>query len=499
MKRKKFTCPKCNIPSEKSAVNYYKQLKLYDEVLCSDCCRKRNNINISQRMKAKYASINNNTIIKITCTQCGEDREVKYRSRNNKLCIKCAAIKGYHDNRDIYEQLAKNRINNSTFSELVKSGMCKVDKELLSRNGKVGADALWGNLDRRQKELYRRKTDEYSMFMKSFWNRPGYREKMSKIAKEHFIDLWKDDVFRDKMATIRASTVSISKPQKWLYSLLEDLNIEYIHEYKVGPWTFDCYLPKYNRLIEVQGDYWHSLPKAIRSDKAKATYINKYTKFKMLYFYEYEFYGKDVINTRLKYELDINKSNVTHFDFNDVTAKLVNASDINEFMYKYHYIGPINHTINIGFYINDILIACASYGSISRNETAIRLGYKSDEVKELKRFCIHPNYQKKNFASWCIAKSIKWIRNNKKWKCLVAFADSTIGHVGTIYKASNWLYDGNTTESYYYINNGGWVMHKKTLYNRAIKHSMTENVYANTYKFTKMKTSEKYRYIFHIK
>lgn len=42
-------------------------------------------------------------------------------------------------------------------------------------------------------------------------------------------------------------------------------------------------------------------------------------------------------------------------------------------MYKYHYIGPINHSTNIGFYVGDKLVCCCCFSPVTRKETAIRL------------------------------------------------------------------------------------------------------------------------------
>ena len=186
-----------------------------------------------------------------------------------------------------------------------------------------------------------------------------------------------------------------------------------------------------------------------------------------------------------------------NFNFNEVLIKSLEAKDINEFMYKYHYIGPINHAINIGFSYDNLLIACCTFSPITRKESADKFNISPNEIKELSRFAIHPKYQKKNFASWCLSKAIKYIKiNYPNLKYLISFADSTIGHTGIIYKASNWIYDGNTDESYYYLSKTGYVMHKKTLYNRAIKMKMKEKEFANKFEYIKMKTGIKYRYIY---
>lgn len=81
---------------------------------------------------------------------------------------------------------------------------------------------------------------------------------------------------------------------------------------------------------------------------------------------------------------------------------------------------------------------------------------------------------------------------------IVSFADTTIGHTGTIYKASNFKLDGITSGSHYYVSKTGFIMHKKTLYNRAVKMGMTEKEFAIKYEYTKKKTGEKIRYIYEL-
>jgi len=48
----------------------------------------------------------------------------------------------------------------------------------------------------------------------------------------------------------------------------------------------------------------------------------------------------------------------------------------------------------------------------------------------------------KNTASYFITKTIKWIRNNTKYKILTATVDPAAGEIGTIYQALNWNYVG---------------------------------------------------------
>jgi len=83
-----------------------------------------------------------------------------------------------------------------------------------------------------------------------------------------------------------------------------------------------------------------------------------------------------------------------------------------------------------------------------------------NKVRELSRLCIHPSYHRKNFASWLISRAIKSIDAD----LIIAYADTTVGHSGTVYKAANFKFHHEVPPDYWYVDQDGYVMHKKTLY-----------------------------------
>ena len=42
-----------------------------------------------------------------------------------------------------------------------------------------------------------------------------------------------------------------------------------------GRFLVDAYIPSLNLIVEADGDYWHSLPKAVKKDKAENAYLTK--------------------------------------------------------------------------------------------------------------------------------------------------------------------------------------------------------------------------------
>jgi hypothetical protein len=61
----------------------------------------------------------------------------------------------------------------------------------------------------------------------------------------------------------------------------------------------------------------------------------------------------------------------------------------------------------------------------------------------LSRLAIHPEVPP-NAASFMLGRCIREIRKDGRWDCLLTFADTRLGHCGTIYRATNWEYLGET-------------------------------------------------------
>lgn len=332
-------------------------------------------------------------------------------------------------------------------------------------------------------ESYRNKISEIA---KKAWSSEEYRRKMKLIHDS--------DDYKAKMSKILANNPKISSLQIKLYEYLDGLNVEYFEEgcnTRIGYYVFDCLIPKQNNikrsiLIECQGDYWHSLPKNIRNDKSKFSYINRYfPEYEIVYLWEREFFTKDRIISKLKSKLNIEQL-VVNFEFSNVVVKECSYKEASEFLDAYHYIGKGRGGICIGAYLNDILIGCIVYSKKLRQNQNF-----GQDFRELSRFCIHPNYHKKNFGSWFISKSYKFL----DVKFIVAFTDTTVGHCGTIYKSSNFKLSHEVDSDYWYVDADGFVMHKRTLYSQAIRMKMTEREYAEHYGYNKKYGGKKICYV----
>lgn len=68
-----------------------------------------------------------------------------------------------------------------------------------------------------------------------------------------------------------------------------------------------------------------------------------------------------------------------------------------------------------------------------------------DKCLELRRLCLIDDTPK-NAESYFVSRTIKWLKKNTNWKFIVSYADPEHGHAGTIYKAANFKYEGETSE-----------------------------------------------------
>ena len=96
---------------------------------------------------------------------------------------------------------------------------------------------------------------------------------------------------------------------------------------------------------------------------------------------------------------------------------------------------------------------------------------KPKELWELKRLWLTDSCPK-NSESWFISQSIDYIKKNySNIKCLISYADPDAGHIGTIYQASNWLYQNierppQTSGYVVSFDDGNTWAHGRTLFNK---------------------------------
>ncbi len=172
--------------------------------------------------------------------------------------------------------------------------------------------------------------------------------------------------------------------------------------------------------------------------------------------------------------------------------------------YGVYYKEYIESTFFGGF--NSKLIGVLVYGqTVGRNaSTSISSLLKNNNVFELTRLWIEDGYGK-NIESFCIAESFRLLnRDFSNIKCILSYADSEVGHIGRIYQATGFLYQG-----YNYVNvaimpnysvslsgpiNYNWI-HSRTVFSKWGSHNVDILKKKIGRTFWRKKESGKHRYI----
>ena len=97
---------------------------------------------------------------------------------------------------------------------------------------------------------------------------------------------------------------------------------------------------------------------------------------------------------------------------------------------------------------NHKLIGCLVYGFPvgARASTSVCEGLTKDNILELTRLYCDDGYGS-NIESFALGQSFKWFReNDKAIKVLISYADNGQEHLGGIYQATNWIYQGMNTD-----------------------------------------------------
>jgi hypothetical protein len=153
----------------------------------------------------------------------------------------------------------------------------------------------------------------------------------------------------------------------------------------------------------------------------------------------------------------------------------------------------------IGLFDKQILIGVAIYGFPVGRQTvkSITANLQNNEVLELTRLWL-VDEAPKNSESYFLGKTFDWLRKNTNIKVLISYSDPMQDHLGIIYQATNWLYQGNNTmliKGYLHKINGE-IMHPRTvvaLYGTTKVDELKK--IDSTYERIEMKKKHRYLYI----
>lgn len=127
------------------------------------------------------------------------------------------------------------------------------------------------------------------------------------------------------------------------------------------------------------------------------------------------------------------------------------------------------------------------YGGGANNNLAKSFHLNNGEVLELERVALNGKQEQ---TSKAVALSLKLLRKeNPIVKIIVSYADHRQKHLGTIYKATNWIYLGiSKTSDIQYYYKGKWT-HERTINSKKNKNQLKKTL-------PKRLNSNKFKYIY---
>lgn len=156
---------------------------------------------------------------------------------------------------------------------------------------------------------------------------------------------------------------------------------------------------------------------------------------------------------------------IPSYNIHNYIVKKVNCETAKEYIIKNHYSHGCHNAPSpcYGLYDNGNMIGCLMFATpCSENVRASIFGkdYK-DNVIELHRLHIL-DVTPKNTESWFISKCVKLLLADRPqtW-AIISFSDTTQGHEGTIYKATNFIRCGKTGTATFYLDKDGRLHHPR--------------------------------------
>jgi len=153
------------------------------------------------------------------------------------------------------------------------------------------------------------------------------------------------------------------------------------------------------------------------------------------------------------------------YDISKYKVKRIGCETAKQYIIEHHYSHGCHNSPSpcYALYDNDYMIGCLMFATpCSENVRGSIFGKDhKDNVIELHRLHIL-DVTPKNTESWFIGQCIKLllIDRPQTW-AIISFSDTTQGHEGTIYKATNFYSCGQTGKKIFYLDENGRLHHPR--------------------------------------
>ena len=191
----------------------------------------------------------------------------------------------------------------------------------------------------------------------------------------------------------------------------------------------------------------------------------------------------------------------------DFTVEYINRKALTSFIEKHHYSHNVNGVQSLyhyglfteGNFGIPKMIGAMMYAHPSMPATAAKYNpINPTKCLELRRLvCIDDT--PKNTESYFIGKTLRWLKQNTDIEVIVSFADQHYGHAGTIYKASNFEYLGETAAGQVLMVDGR-EMHSRSLnqHRRPYGRELNRRYKAGDENIFWKKTKPKHIYVYYL-
>ena len=167
----------------------------------------------------------------------------------------------------------------------------------------------------------------------------------------------------------------------------------------------------------------------------------------------------------------------------------IKSKETYNWLLEKHYAKRIpNITDAFGLFFESTLIGVVTYGIPPSHSLCIGVCGEEhkDKVIELNRLCLQDNHR--NQSSYLISQSLKLL---EKPKIIVSYADTSKGHVGYVYQATNFIYTGMSAKR------TEWRIRGSNLHSKTITEQSTlEERQNNPDKYEVVERPQKHRYIY---
>ncbi|QQM15034.1 acetyltransferase [Bacillus phage Thornton] len=191
----------------------------------------------------------------------------------------------------------------------------------------------------------------------------------------------------------------------------------------------------------------------------------------------------------------------SNIELNELSIKRIEAKWARKYIATFHYSKtfPDSTKFSYGIFHNKELVGVVCYGmGCGKNQfTYIDKDIQNGQYVELTRVWLHSTLRK-NAESYVISRTLKMLP--EEILLVVSFSDSSKGHNGTIYQATNWKYLGRNKGGKILICEDGIEKHSRLIgmykqRNPHLRDKSNEEI-MNIYGWKWGKAGEKHRYVF---